>query len=201
MVFFTLLLVLASGFIAGCSSGPSLPFSGTSTPAPTETPILTNAGLTGHQNPVTFQQYTFEGTLAGLTSRDTPITKEDTVENMSKDMHIKTIHGINLDENADAGSWTYIFEHGNKIFTVTFGGQGTITNSITGTIDSADIATDQIVSPSDLFTTNHAMIFSTPGSVDLSLSDGYYTVTITGNSTPRILIFDAKTGGLISSND
>ena len=76
VVFFTLLLVLASCFIAGCSS---LPFSGT--PAPTETPKKVNVGLTGPENSVTAQRYQFDEAVAGLFSADSVAMWNDTPVN------------------------------------------------------------------------------------------------------------------------
>jgi hypothetical protein len=210
MVFFTLMLVLASCFIAGCSS---LPFSGT--PAPTETPKIINAGLTGHDNFVSVQRYQLDEAKDWIYSQDSGVQWNDTPvnvirENVTQDVfpekHIKYIRGADIDENGDATSWTFFIEHGGHFSIVTYSTQGVTISDTPGTIQRTEIFTDQIVKPRELVEKNHDLIFDTnqkDTSVtrDLSLSGGNYTISISGNGLPRILIFDAKTGVLISSND
>ena len=209
VVFFIILLVIASCFIAGCSS---LPFSGTPTPTErpkniTETPKNINVGLTGQDNSVTSQRYQFEDTAGGIFSTDLFVTGEDTSAiNVSKERHIKSVRGTDLDETGDATSWTFVVQHGDQVSIITYNSQGMSVSSATGTINMTDIVPDQIISPRVLFEKNHAVIFNaTPSSTtvsrDLSLGGGYYTLTISGQDAPRILVFDAKTGVLISSND
>ena len=207
VVFFTLLLILASCFIAGCSS---LPFSG-STPAPTETPNKIAAIATGEPTPDLAQRYNFEDILSTFNSPDVINEQEVTSinesgQNVSAKKHIQYFRGADLDENGDAGSWTFIVEQGNRYSIITYSIRGATTTDTPGMIARPEIFTDQIVTPRGLFEKNHAVIFNTTrtGSAvtrDLSLSGGNYTLTISGKGMPRILVFDARTGGLISSND
>jgi hypothetical protein len=211
VVFFTLLLVLASCFIAGCSS---LPFSGT--PTPTETPKNVNVGLTGNDNSVTAQRYQFDEAVAGLFSADSVVMWNDTPVNASQEnvspgnaypeKHIKYIRGADLDENGDASSWTFVVDHGNQFSFVTYGSKGTTISNSPGNIERTEIFLNQTITPRELFEKNRAVIFNTTWSGtavswDLSLGGGNYIVTISGSGAPRILIFDAKTGALTSSND
>jgi len=211
MVFFILLLVLASCFIAGCNS---LPFSGTS--AQTETPKKVDVGLTGHENPVTAQRYQFDKAVAGLFSADSVTMWNDTPVNASQEnvsqkivypeKHIKYIRGADLDENGDASSWTFVVDHGDQFSFVTYNSRGMIISNSPGTIKRTEIFTDQIIKPRELFEKNRAVIFNTTWTGtdvtrDLSLGGGNYTVTISGDDTLQILTFDAKTGAPTSSND
>jgi hypothetical protein len=206
MVFFTLMLVLASVFIAGCSS---LPFSGT--PTPTETPRKIATIVTGEPTPDLAQRFRFEDTLSTFNSPDILNEQEETPvnesqQNVSMEKHIQYIYGADLDENGDAGSWTFIVEHGNQYSIITYSIRGTTITDTPGMIKRPEIFTDQIVTPRGLFEKNHAVIFDTTrtGTAvarDISLSGGNYTLSISGKGTPRILVFDAKTGALTSSND
>ena len=201
MVFFTLLLVLCTCYIAGCSSPPS-----SGTPKPSETPHKVTTGPVRQDNTVVSHRYKFEETVADLTLPE-PETRENyPATNVSSEDHIKQIRGVDLDENGDAGSWTFIIEHGDNVSVVAYTSHGWVFSSSPGTYNQSEIFTDQIISPRNLFKKNHDVIFNTArtGTAvtrDLSLRGGYYALTISGGNTPRTLIFDAKTGALTSSND
>jgi hypothetical protein len=211
MVFSILLLVLASCFIAGCSS---LPFSGT--PASSETPQAGtpqngDAGLSGHQGSGDSSRYRFDDAAAEIFSADRVSQWNDTPVNASvgtanPEKHIKYIRGANLDENGDASSWTYIVEHGDQFSIITYNNGAVSLSNSPGTLQRTDIVINQIMTPRELFTKNHDLIVNTTrtGTIvtrDLSLSGGNYSLTISGRGTPRILVFNAKTGALTSSND
>jgi hypothetical protein len=206
LVFIMVLLVIAGCSIAGCSS---LPFSGT--PAPTETHKIIDVGITGQENPNTVPRYRFEETAAGIFSDDSIAKWNDAPVNESQAAispvkQIKFIRGTDLDENGDAASWIFIVEHGDQLSMVTYNSQGMNVLSSPGTIKRAEIFTDKILSPRDLFARNHAEILQsspsgTPAVRELSLVGGNYTLKITTPEKPRVLIFDAITGVLISSND
>ena len=210
VVFFTLFLVFAGCFIAGCSSLPS-----SGTPAPTEPSQKVDVGFSAGENTVLTQRYRFDEALAGLSSPDSQALWNDSEgaipqENASRtsglpEKHIKYIRGTDLDENGDAASWTFVVEHGDQFSMVTYNRQGmTIANS-PGSIQRAEIFTDQILSPRELFEKNHAAILNPAVSGttirDLSLSGGNYTVSISGQGSIRTLVFDAMTGVLTSTND
>jgi hypothetical protein len=208
LVFFTLLLVLGSCFIAGCSSLPS-----SGTPTPSETSQKVNAGLTGQDTkPVPFQRLQFEDTVQKIYSTDVfdmdkDIPANESRENVSLVKRFKNIRGADLDESGNASSWTFVIEHGDNFSIVTYNNAGVQISNTPGTLKQPEIYTDKIITPGKLFEKNRAVIFNTTrtGTAvtrDLSLNSGNYTITISpGHGTPRILTFDATTGVLTSSND
>ena len=58
--------------------------------------------------------------------------------------HIKYIRGTDLDENGDAASWTFVVEHGDQFSMVTYNRQGMTISNSPGSIQRAEIFTDQI---------------------------------------------------------
>ncbi|MDD1682538.1 MAG: hypothetical protein LUO98_01770 [Methanoregula sp.] len=208
VIFFIVMLVITSCFIAGCSS---LPFTDNGTPAPTETPKKLNAGLAEQKKPDTAQRYSFENPVAKILTTDlfdeqNTVPANESGGNIAQgdtpfERHIKYIHGADLDEKGDARSWAFIVEHGDKYSIVSYTDKVVAISNVPGSIAGTEILTDQILSPRELFEKNRAVISGTAGSRDLSLDGGNYTITISGQGTPRILIFDAKTGALILTND
>ena len=205
-IFFTLLLLLASCFIAGCSSNT---LSGI--PPPTETSKKIDAGFTGHGQPDTAQRLRFEDTVAKIFTTDLFDMENDipvniTQENVSSAKRIKNIRGGDLDENGDASSWTFVVEHSDKFSIVTYNNRGVQISTSQGTLIQPEIFTEEIISPRNLFEKNRATILNTTrgGTTvtrDLSLGGEFYTLSISGHGTPVLLVFDAKTGVLTSSND
>jgi len=212
MVFFTLLLVVAGCFIAGCGS---LPFSDTSTPS--ETPQKVNSGVTGQDTTsAASQRLQFGDTIEKAVStdifdsgNDIPVNisgENASQQTVSLEKRFKSIRGTDLDENGDAISWTFVIEHGEKFSIVTYNSNGVQISNSQGTLRQPEIFTDRIISPRDLFDRNRAVIFNTTrtGTAvtrDISLGGGNYTISIKGHGTPRILVFDATTGVLTSTND
>jgi hypothetical protein len=195
MVFFSLLLVLASCFIAGCSS---LPFpSETPAPAVTSAVASTGQGTTDaavQESAALSQRYAFEDILENLNDLNLDIKQpgssfemQETTgsempgENISGSVpdsaitdgsgikQIKQVRGGNLDENGDAASWTLIVESGGKVSIVSFSHQGTTYTGSPGTINLPEINPDQIISPKKLFEKNRDLIFS-PGKTGTSLT-------------------------------
>jgi hypothetical protein len=205
-MFFTLLLVLASCFIAGCSS---IPLSGT--PPAEEPSIKTDVGFSGNGQSEIIQRLRFEDTVAKIFTTDLFDMENDipvniTQENVSSAKHIKNIRGSDLDENGGASSWTFVVKHSDKFSIVTYNNRGGQISTTPGTLSQPEIFTDGIISPRSLFEKNRATILnSTRGRTtitrDLSLGGGFYTLSISGHGTPVLLVFDAKTGVLTSSND
>jgi hypothetical protein len=187
VVFFSLLLVLASGFIAGCSS---LPF-GSETPAPVMTPAKGISSGQGAPDAVALessalsQRYAFEDILENLKNLDLTVrqpgnsfpTPEPARGEMSGDTvsdsvpgsavpavtgtkQIKQLRGGNLDENGAAASWTLIVEQNGRVSIVSFSHQGTTFTGSPGSVNLPEIKPDQIVSPAKLFEKNHGLIFS-----------------------------------------
>ena len=206
LVFFTLLLVFASCFIAGCSS---FPFS--DTPSPVETLKKANMGFATVKTTggvPSSQRLQFESTLASVLYMDIFTMEQERAGNESGvinsyKIRIKNIRGTGLDENGNASSWTFIVEHGDKFSIITATSQDKKASTSPGTIDMAEIDMDKVMSPGKLFEKNRAIIFKTAGSGttesrDLTLNGGSYTLSISGQDTPRILVFDATTGVLTS---
>lgn len=201
MVFFTLLMVLGTCYIAGCSSPPS-----SGTPTLAKTPPKVTAGPVGQDNSVVSHRYKFEETVSDLSLPEPETMENNPAANVSSGNHIKQIRGVDLDENGDARSWTFIIEHEDNVSVVAYTSHGWIFSSSPGTYNQSEIFTDQIISPRNLFKKNHDVIFNTArtGTAvtrDLSLRGGYYALTISGGNTPRTLVFEAITGALTSSND
>lgn len=213
--FFVIMLVLGSCFVAGCSSLPS-PDNGSNTPAPAAPQQKKeNAGL-GGQAPAgasapASQRYPFDDAAAGILATDifddaSKMTVSDengnaSVGNFSFEKHIKYVHGVDLDEKGDARSWAFIVDHGSKYSIVSYTNKVIAISDSPGSMAGTEIIPDQILSPRKLFEKNHDLISGTVTSRDLSLEGGNYTITLTGQNMNRILIFDAKTGALISKND
>lgn len=210
-VFLTLLLVLASCFIAGCSS---LPFS--DTPAPTQTPQKEAASppvspSRDNIKPISSERLELNNTIQLFFSTDVfdeqnKIGETGSLGNEIPEKKFKAIRGKNLDENGTAQSWTFVIEHGNEFSIVTYSGKKVLVSNSPGTLKQSEILTNKIIMPRELFERNRAVIFNTTrtGTAvtrDLSIGDGRYTITISGSGAPRILVFDATTGVLKSSND
>jgi hypothetical protein len=218
VVFFTLLLVFTSCFIAGCSSLPSSDISAQSeTPGHVGSAGQINTGP-ARQDAALSQRYAFEDIITEITSSDletrvnmseetgdSPIVTPSAV---SSKKQIRQIRASDLDESGAAKRWTLIIEHEGIVSIVSFGHEGLVFSGSPGTLNQPEIFPDRIISPSGLFKKNHDVIFNTTltGTAvtrDLSLQGNNYTISIaTGrDKPPRILVFDATTGVLKSSND
>jgi len=220
VIFFIMVLVITSCFIAGCSS---LPFTNAGTPTPTDAPRKVNAGLAEKTSPAMVQRlpdivqrFQLDSAVADILADDSVAIWNEMPENISQEnisqetalpqKHIQYIRGANLDENGDASSWTFIVDRGDRFSIVTYSHLGMKITDSPGRISRSEIFTNQIITPHELFEKNRAVISGsgqqgTVVSRDLTLGDGIYTLTITGQGTPRILVFDAKTGALKSTND
>jgi hypothetical protein len=217
LVFFILLLVPASCFIAGCSS---LPFSGapaeTSGKAITSGNAAVNAGLAGMDKSSVSQRFPFDEALGTIQSADMAGKWNDAPVNNSgenasggyifPEKQITMITGKDIDEKGDAASWSFIVEHGGKVSIATYGRQGLFISDSPGSFKGTIIAIDKIMTPPKLVEKNRAAMFNSSWtdkirSRDLSLFGDTYSMTTYGGDTPRILTFDAKTGVLIFSNE
>lgn len=188
VAFFSLLLVLASSFIAGCSS---LPFA-SETPAPAVTPVKTVSSGQGTTDAVALesaalsQRYAFGEILENLKDLDLNVRQpgdsfqvQETAGNVvpgeessesvpdsampaaTGTKQIKQVRGGNLDEKGAAASWTLIVEQDGRVSIVSFSHQGTTYTGSPGTVNLPEIKPDQIISPAGLFEKNHDLIFNT----------------------------------------
>jgi hypothetical protein len=146
------------------------------------------------------------GTIGNPGPGDTPSEPVQPVitTNVQVKKQIKQVRGGNLDENGNAASWTVIVEHGGKVSIVSYSERGTTYSGSPGSVSLPEIFPGQIMSPAKLVEKNHDRIFNasqtgTAVTRDLSLVGNNYTITISTSRGPsEVLVFDAKTGGLIS---
>jgi hypothetical protein len=122
------------------------------------------------------------------------------------EIHIQMVSGENLDDTGNASSWLFIVRYQNKTKFVTYDRDGETILDWSGGYPREEVFPNQVVSPGTLFDQNRDSIFKTPQAIStesrrLVLSGDTYTLTIRGRDSSRILVFDAKTGALTSSND
>jgi hypothetical protein len=193
VTFFTLLLVLASCYTAGCS----LPLS-PGTPSSSEKSGLSsgqgNAGIPG--------KLPLEDALGFIFSSDWSGPENAAAVTGSPARLINYIHGVDLDEQGYASTWMIVVETEGKSSMVTVSSQGSSTTNAPAIPTWTEINTDQILYPRELIEKNRALIFNTSqsgtiASRSLSLEEGNYIVTLSGRNTQQTLVFNATTGVLI----
>jgi hypothetical protein len=121
-------------------------------------------------------------------------------------MHILMVSGEGLDDKGNASSWLFIMQYQNSTKFVTYDQYGETIINWSGGYPREEVFPDQVVPPGTLFDQNRNSIFKTPQAIStesrrLVLLGSDYTLTIKGQNSSRILVFDAKTGALTSSND
>ncbi len=132
--------------------------------------------------------------------------EENPFENTTKTAHIQLIHGYKLDATGNASSWIFVVRQPQQVSLVTYDRSGETVNNWQGGFPENEIIISEIITPRKLFEKNREQIFSTRQAItnesrELALADGKYYLTITGQGKTRLLVFDAKTGALTSSND
>ncbi len=196
--FFILVLVMAVCVSAGCSF---LPFSSSNNKEISKI----NAGFSSINSSPSHNTYSFDEVTGRLASLSLD-SGNGTLTNATEINHVTYIRGSGLDETGAADSWMFAIRYGNRTSLVTYDSRGeTISDGVSG-FNGQEIFLDRIVSSAVLFNKNRDTIFrmqteKSPGSMELELWGGNYTLTITGQDKTRILIFDAKTGALTLSND
>jgi hypothetical protein len=191
MVFFTLLLVLACCYTAGCSL-PSSSGAPSSSEKANLSSVQGNTGVPGKQSLEDAVGFIFAEWSAPENA--IPLTG-------STAKHIKYVHGTDLDEQGYASSWMIVVEIAGKSSMVTINNQGSTTSDASGIPTWTEINTDQIMYPRELIEKNHAVIFnasqsSTIVSRSISLEDGDYIITQSGRNGQQTLVFNATTGAL-----
>jgi len=192
------ILVLAGCLTAGCSYFPFF------SPQNKEVPNI-NIGFTSTNFSPLHNTYSFDE-VTGRLAFVAPDTGNSTQTNTTEENHILYIRGTDMDETGAAESWMFAVRHGNQTSLVTFDSRGKTISDGSAGFKGQEIFLDQIVTPGMLFDRNRAAILKTQpenssGSTELELWGGNYTLTIAGQNKTRVLIFDAKTGALILSND
>ena len=196
--FFILVLVLVACLTAGCSFLPFL------SPQNKEIPPI-NVGFTSTNFSASKSTYSFDE-VSGRLAAVALDAGNGTQTNTTDEKHVLYIRGTGVDETGDAGSWMFAVRYGNRTSLVTYDNRGETVSDGSAGFNGQEIFLDQVVSPGVLFDRNRAAIFNTleaysPGSTELELWGGNYTLTLAGQNKTRVLIFDAKTGALTLSND
>jgi hypothetical protein len=111
------------------------------------------------------------------------------------------VRGLGIDSSGGAQSWIFAIRENNKDYLVTYDRRGQTIAAWNGAASSRDMATDSIITPDQLVRKNAAAIFDSPAvSRDLVLMNESYTITLTGPTGTRALVFDARTGGMTGSH-
>lgn len=203
-IVFILITVGISCLIAGCTSDipPGIP--------PVQTPAGTSTGFSSMNTPgpreefrtimetdfIEYLVYPGDIVPVNLNETGTPVPAA-ALRGSSLSLH--SITGRNLDASGKADIWIYTVSIGNASYIITDDRYGRQIHRWNATVPGAALHPDRIISPSALFSRNNALIFppQDPGigrRLDLSLVNGTYTLTISGDTAPRILRFDAVTG-------
>jgi hypothetical protein len=196
-VIFSIVLVLACCFIIGCSSLPSA--------APAQPQGKVNTGVSaGNSTDMYRTNYTFEEVVESVYQIPLdPVTHE---QPSPDEMHILSITGVNLDDQANATGWTVILQYKNSTKIVTFDKYGQSVTDWAPGYSAEEVNPHQVLPPKTLFDQNRGIIFKNTGQIStesrkLALSGGNYTLVIHSQNGTRMLGFDANTGVLTSSND
>lgn len=197
-VFFSLMMVLAGCFIAGCST--KMPHSQLNGTTQKSTDIGFRPGVLSRNQ----QALSFEETMADLVNIRFD-SKNDSAVNASPENQILYARGIDLNDKGEAKIWTFAVRHNNKTSIVTFDQHGRNIVAWTGNFPQREIQLDSVITPEDLFLKNRAAIISDQEedltvTRDLVLSMDNYTLVISGNGVKRVLVFSVKTGALVRSS-
>jgi len=118
--------------------------------------------------------------------------------------HILIVQGSRLTPVGDAANWLFFVERANKTYVVNFNKNGNSVSPWGGKVPDEEIMVDLIIHPVDLFRNNRDLIFTSSSAIsetrDLTLSKGNYTLSVASENGTRVMVFDATTGALISSN-
>ena len=195
-VFFFILLVLAIVVMIG---GNPLSFF---SPSPQATHSKVDIGFIVLNQSNEFERVNFEDIIPNVPN--VGILREDsTSDNITETTHIQLIRGYNLDATGNASSWIFVVRQPELVSLVTYDRSGERVNTWLGRYPEKEIIISQIITPRKLFEKNREQIFPTSLAIttesrELTLADGKYYLTTTGQGKTRYLVFDAKTGALTS---
>jgi len=144
----------------------------------------------------------FEDAVSSLNGVDFGLGTGNATDSVN---HILIVQGSRLGSTGNAANWLLFVKRANRTYVVNFNRNGNSVSPWGGKVPDNEIVVDQIVHPSDLFSNNRDVILATshpdaPDTRDLTLSKGNYTLSITSGYGARVLVFNATTGALISSN-
>lgn len=191
-VIFSILLVLACCFITGCTDSSQ------------QEQKKANIGVSFDNTPDEARNYSFEEVISSIYLAPFDPTAYEPLH--PDETHILMVSGENLNDKGNASSWMFIVQYQNTTKFVTYDQYGETILDWSGGYPREEVFPNQVVSPGTLFDQNRDSIFKTPQAIStesrrLVLSGDSYTLTIRGRDSSRILVFDAKTGALTSSND
>lgn len=201
--FFFILIIVAIIVLIG---GISLPFFETSqqnVPQKIDVGFVVLNQSDGSQG-VNFEDFAPDVRYLGINWEDSP--SANVSEQIATNTHIQLVRGYNVDLTGNASSWLFVVRQPEQVSLVTYDHYGQKVDVWQGKYPEKEIFIDQIITPRALFNLNGKTIFPTQQSVnnesrELALAEDKYYLTITGQEKTRNLVFDAKTGALISSND
>ena len=186
-VIVSLLLILAGGLIMGCSS---LPFTGGHLQ---ETPAPASGFSAGNVSSEPASYNNFDDAVADLNGLGFVMSTN------SSGTGIRYVMGNDMDASGDASSWIFAVDTTNSTSFVTYNHNGRTIITASRWTPGPVIAIDRVLTPRQLFNYDRAIITinqSANGSLSqkLVLEEGNYTLTQSGQGSPRILIFNATTG-------
>jgi len=203
-LFYGVLFIIVAGcLILGCLFLPLFGQPPQKTPVPT-VDIGFASGTAGNMSGEVLL-YSFDEAIANLEKIDvTNGTKFSAHE--TGNISILYIQGTDLDTDANAKNWVFAVRLENTTSFVTYDRNGMNRVNWPAGFSGKEIRIDQIILPGVLFDRNRELISKmSPAKSTLSrqlvLESGNYTLTISGQGSPRVLVFDATTGALISSNE
>jgi hypothetical protein len=127
------------------------------------------------------------------------------LDEVNEPINAKTVYYMrskDVDGSGNATGWTFGVYKGYEAEFLVYDRTGW-TTIVNATLPSDEIFLDNIISPGSLFSQNKAVILGNPSLAiperrNIELQRGIYKITITSESTTRILTFNATTGALIT---
>ena len=132
--------------------------------------------------------------------------EENTTGNATPDRQVLYIRGLRLGSTGEADNWMMVVRHGGNASLITCDKYGESISRWNTSITMQGIPMDRILTPAELLTRSHTIIFTQQNESDLDpmvleLSGSSYTLTITGRNKTSILTFNAITGALTDSHE
>ncbi len=179
-------------------------------------------GQTAQKTPVPPVDIGFTSGIAGNMSGESPLYSYDEAmanlaqigfsyganfpENDIRNITILYIEGNGLDTDANAKNWIFAVRFENTTSLVTYDRRGINRVNWSAGFSGKGIHIDQIISPGKIFDQNREAISRMPQANIPSHDSWYaegdnYTLILSGQGAPRVLVFDAATGALISSHE
>jgi len=194
-----ILFILSFVMIAGCSF---LPFTGIDTDG--QKGSIDVGFSEGSLTPET-TTFRFDDAMS-VFSRQIAEYGNMTAQKADGPWQIHYIHGMDVDPAGNAGRWVFVAGRGDSALLFSYDKYGGTIRPWSETLSVSPIPVDRILTPPEIFSRDHAIIFSRPhnsgpGRMELKLTGSTYALTITNSSELRTLEFDATTGALKGAHD